>query len=99
MPSASSIHTAMYGLRERPPLEVNVQDTVACALAGNSVPDVLAEALEEADAVAVAVADGDAEEAELAGTGDVDVPVAQPTVATIAAAESPPRNALRVTAE
>jgi len=46
----------MYGLRDIPPLEAKVQETVAWALAGRVFPDVLADAVAVTDAVLDALA-------------------------------------------
>ncbi|WGT48470.1 hypothetical protein [Tessaracoccus lacteus] len=89
-------------MRDIPPLEAKVHETVAFALAGNSVREALAVAEADAEAVADAdaVADDDAEPVAVAVGLDVEVAAAaHPARPTIAAVESPLRKALRVTAE
>ena len=96
MPLASSSQTAMYGLRPPlpPPLDENVQATVAFAALGSAllVP-ALAEAV--ADALALEVADAVA----LVAEGLALAAALQPTTPAMAASDRPPRKARRVTSE
>ncbi len=92
MPLASSIHTAMYGFRAIPMVEAKVHDTAAWAVDGTVFPVVLAVLLEV----------GELDDAALDGVEAgvlLALGAAHPTAPTMAAAESPPRNARRVTAE
>lgn len=75
-----------------PLLEAKVHDTVALAADGSVLPELL-DALVDADGVDEAALD------EVADGVTTLLGAAQPTAPTIAAAESPPRNARRVTVE
>jgi hypothetical protein len=89
----------MYGLRPIPLLEAKVQAMVADAEAGRLSPDALAAADVLVDAAADAEAVLTAEVEPLAVAADVTGEAAQPTTPTMAATESPPRKARRVTWE
>ncbi|MBK8447266.1 MAG: hypothetical protein IPL41_11460 [Micropruina sp.] len=82
-------------MRDLPPLDAKVHETVAEALAGRVSPDALAgpDALADAAAVLLALAE------LVAGLDALEPAPAQPARPTMAAAERPLRNARRVTAE